>query len=1093
MAGLARACAVDAVSPLDGLAPGALVASARAALAAGLADDVDWLSPSAAAIALYELAAALPAGVEKRELGRRAAARFLDGDAATFVALATRMALGSGKGLAGEGVRARIGVALSLPPAAGVRLEPLALALVSRRELAREWVVAMAERSLPDRRLAARLVEQAAVGIATRAGQGDEAVLRVLGGDAATHASERLLTDREPLVWRHVAVARGLLAPYHPPYLRALDEGLSPELTPTEWRRSATSLMAMVGVAPERALRKIRDALAKGVLRRDPGAIAAFVYGAPIAAELEPEAAAEALALALTGAPASSAAEALAEVLSSCPPGFAAAPIAEIAGALGKAGVEEDDGALALRACLTEQLGPEDARERAVADVTREGALAFAIDGARAAFARGQEALLLAEAGFEGLSALGAEESAGRAGAIARRAGFAALRELDVGLFEHGLLKDLLVLGGRAQEAQAARVRFDALADRVAGWVLEREASAPVRDKVSHPTIRLRRLRTLLHVADAREDDEREPGSQIEPVSVRQATGRRLRIAHLCLRMLSSQVAPALLRTVVATLARALDGLVREGACDPADVLLLVARREVRARDVETLVEASRGVELRALLAVFADFLRASELDEHADPDDAPMSAAPGSLPPIALSAALGRRLRAFVALAKGIPADGGHKTESLRHALLRLSRALVKAQAASSRAELKGRSSPLTEIEEAAVSLGQLVLGARRRLDDRAETAGYAALEASLAAAVDADDGDVQGAAAALADELAIFLPRPFAVVVADVAFVVATLPAEAASPVLAAEAETALPAWLPARRTLGGFWVLRALGAGAVATVLVAKRIEDRHDPAAECFALKVPSYDEAAARALTEAEFLRLFREEATALLGLPEHPNLARFVTFDLGSRPKPILVMELVPGASLDRAIRTAQLDSARAVEILDGVLGGLEAMHQKGIGHLDLKPSNVILRDGKQPVLVDFGLSGRNIRPGCATLDYGAPEVWGVTFPGHQPTPPPVDVYAFGCLAFELMTTREIVDGETEMAIIAAHVSHDGEPPRLRELAANPDARALVELVRACVARDPRRRRTAPELREYLRRAAPTLSALPWPVSPRRA
>ncbi len=1091
LAGLARACSVDSMSPLDGLAPGALIASVKAALAAGLLDDVEWLSASAAAVALYEIAAALPTGPEKRELGRRAAASFLDGDAGTFVALATRMALGSGKGLSGEGVRARVGVALALPASAGVRVEPLAIALVSRRELAREWIVAMAERSLPDRRLAARLIEQAATGIVTRVGQGDEAILRVLGGDAATTASERLLSDREPLVWRHVAVARGLLAPHHQPFSRSIDEGLAPELSPTEWRRAATSLMAMVGVSPERALRKLRDALAKGVLRRDPGAVAAFVYGLPVAAELEPDAATEALSLVLAAAPASSAAEALVEVLPSCPPGFGEASIATVAAALGKAGNDDDDGALALRACLATELMGTEGRERLVADVTRDGARAFATEGAKAAFALGRSALALARADFEGLAALGDEDAGGRAGAIARRAGFSALRELDVGLFEDGLLKDLLVLGGRSPEAQAAKASFDELADSVAEWVLSREATAPLHGKLAHPTIRLRRLRALLHVADARDDDEREPGSSIEPMSTRHATGRRLKIAHLCLRMLSSQVAPALQRTVVATLARSLDGLVREGACDPADVLLVVARRELSARDVATVVEASRGVELPALLAAYAEFLRASVLDER--DDDGPTSLAPGSLPPIALGAALGTRLRAFVALAKGIPADGGHKTESLRHALLRLSRALVRAQAASSRAELRGRATPLTEIEESVVSLGQLVLGARRRLEDRAETAGYASLEASLAAAVEADDGDAHGAAAAMAEEVAIFLPRPFAVVVADVAFAVAALPAEALRPVVPVDAEGALPAWLPARRTLGGFWVLRALGAGAAATVLVAKRIEDRHEPDAECFALKVPSYDEAAARTLTEAEFLKLFREEATALLGLPEHPNLARFVTFDLAARPKPILVMELVPGVSLDRVIRTAQLDSARAVEILDGVLGGLEAMHQKGIGHLDLKPSNVILRDGKQPVLVDFGLSGRIIRPGCATLDYGAPEVWGVTYEGHTPTPPPVDIYAFGCLAFEMMTTREIVDGETELALIAAHVSHDGMPPHLAELASNPDARVLVELVRASIARDPRRRPTASQLREYLRRAGPSLSALSWPVAARRA
>src|SRR6185369_9448671 len=92
----------------------------------------------------------------------------------------------------------------------------------------------------------------------------------------------------------------------------------------------------------------------------------------------------------------------------------------------------------------------------------------------------------------------------------------------------------------------------------------------------------------------------------------------------------------------------------------------------------------------------------------------------------------------------------------------------------------------------------------------------------------------------------------------------------------------EVRLPAWLPSRRTLGGFYVQRQLGDGAAGTVFVVTRVEERHDPAAERFALKVPHYDATAARSLTEAAFLKMFREEAGALLSLPEHENLARFV-------------------------------------------------------------------------------------------------------------------------------------------------------------------------------------------------------------------
>src|SRR5256885_13309797 len=53
-------------------------------------------------------------------------------------------------------------------------------------------------------------------------------------------------------------------------------------------------------------------------------------------------------------------------------------------------------------------------------------------------------------------------------------------------------------------------------------------------------------------------------------------------------------------------------------------------------------------------------------------------------------------------------------------------------------------------------------------------------------------------------------------------------------------------LPAWLPARRTIGGFYVVRSLGSGGTASVLVVNRVEDRHDANAERFALKVPDYN-------------------------------------------------------------------------------------------------------------------------------------------------------------------------------------------------------------------------------------------------------
>src|SRR6185295_8096897 len=121
---------------------------------------------------------------------------------------------------------------------------------------------------------------------------------------------------------------------------------------------------------------------------------------------------------------------------------------------------------------------------------------------------------------------------------------------------------------------------------------------------------------------------------------------------------------------------------------------------------------------------------------------------------------------------------------------------------------------------------------------------------------------------------------------------------------------------------------------------------------------------------------------------ALLTLPAHPNLAGFVTFDARARPKPILVMELVRGPTLERLLDKRELSVPAAFGILDGIAAGLAIMHAVGIGHLDVKPGNVILRQtdpgagsklinidalAPAPVLVDFGLAGRKVRPGCAS------------------------------------------------------------------------------------------------------------------------
>jgi serine/threonine protein kinase len=171
-----------------------------------------------------------------------------------------------------------------------------------------------------------------------------------------------------------------------------------------------------------------------------------------------------------------------------------------------------------------------------------------------------------------------------------------------------------------------------------------------------------------------------------------------------------------------------------------------------------------------------------------------------------------------------------------------------------------------------------------------------------------------------------------------------------------------------------------------------------------------------------------------------------------------------------------------------ALHVLDGVLAGLEAMHGVGIAHLDVKPSNVILRAAtSDPVLVDLGLAGRKVRPGCATLCFGAPEIWTTSHAdAHRLPAAAADVYAFGCSAYEILTGKTLFDGPSDVSIITQHLSHDGLPQGLAPLANRP---RLLEFLGACLRQAPTSRVTVSQLRAALSEVRRELEGARWPLT----
>lgn len=1084
--------------PLEGLDPAALRESAKIALASGLFEDLGWLAPEHAYAAMYELAAALPPSDEKRELGRRVLRALQEGNAATFTMIATQLALGSRRGLSGPAIRARVALALDLPIGSGVRADPLALALIARKDLAEDWLIVPSTGSLPSRRLAARLLERAAREAARRAKTGDESVLAVFDRASVSGATNRLLLDREPLVWRHAATARGLLSQAIPRFGAEIEEALAPSLTPTEWRRAAASLAASLAIDPDHARRRVAQLLTSETMQNDPGIASAMILGLAAAAEVEPEAA-EDLLTALVKNGGLDAIEALIEIRQERVGG----ELGEWAARLALARLREnvlsrtdgDDGREALLRALDADLRPQEERGApGLRDLLDDAKAAFVEKDARTAFAKASGVLKAIGASLARLEAARDATPEGRIESFLR------MRELDGVVLESSSLLDLLMLASDKSAAPPTRA-IDDVFERLTAFLIEREREPIAKAaKIAHMTLRLRRIRTLLHVVDADGGHESERSPELRE--------RRLRTTRFLLDRLREDAPSPLRRVVAASVARAFDALLREETADLSDVLVAAATNLQTEHDLATIAEASMQPEAAELFRAYASVIERTERSARVT------------------EARAASGLDALRQLVRHLPGAGSPRVEAMRQALFLFAESLESISEASSLAELAGEvdgmsGSMIEPLGEASTMLARLVAGARRRLGarlaDDAISCGAALRVVDLTmlhAARDGGDastvGDVhspfdlgqladsiQGAIEALREDLPPHLAEVASNVLAQTVALPSRAPRRSRPPrPIYRPREAALPPWMPPSRTLGGFYVLRALGSGAVGSVFVARRSEERSNDHAPKFALKVPEYGGSAARTLSEEEFLQLFREEAGALLAMPPHENIAKLVTFDVGAKPKPILVMELVEGPTLERIIETGAMDMMRGVGLLDGIAQGLAVMHQRELGHLDLKPSNVILRDPdgpgpaiETPVLVDFGLAGRKLRPGCATSSYGAPEVWGLLPKGIVARPMHADVYAFGCLAYEVITGQTLFSGPSDLAIITAHLQHDGDLPALSALE-HYDARLapLVAAIRSALRQDPRKRSTIADLRAALGEAKPLLVTMRWPI-----
>jgi eukaryotic-like serine/threonine-protein kinase len=207
----------------------------------------------------------------------------------------------------------------------------------------------------------------------------------------------------------------------------------------------------------------------------------------------------------------------------------------------------------------------------------------------------------------------------------------------------------------------------------------------------------------------------------------------------------------------------------------------------------------------------------------------------------------------------------------------------------------------------------------------------------------------------------------------------------------------------------------------------------------------------------------QFSERFEREARAVAAL-NHPNICQL--YDVGPN---YLVMELVDGPTLADRIARGPIPLQEALALTEQLANALEAAHEKGIVHRDLKPANIKLTpDGKLKVL-DFGLAKTAEPTGSPesspTLSLGQTQAGTLLGTAAYMSPEQArglpadkraDIWAFGCVLYEMLTARRVFPGQTISDTLASVLK---EEPDLSRVPAK-----MQRVLHSCLQKDPKQR-----------------------------
>jgi serine/threonine-protein kinase len=238
-----------------------------------------------------------------------------------------------------------------------------------------------------------------------------------------------------------------------------------------------------------------------------------------------------------------------------------------------------------------------------------------------------------------------------------------------------------------------------------------------------------------------------------------------------------------------------------------------------------------------------------------------------------------------------------------------------------------------------------------------------------------------------------------------------------------------------LVAGAVVGEYKIEKKIGEGGMGAVYAAT-----HPLIGKRAAIKVIS-----AALGTDSSAVNRFVQEARSVNQIG-HPNIVDVFAFGALPDGRNYFVMEYLQGVSLAERIQRGSMSLGEAIEILDQVADALEAAHEKQIVHRDLKPDNVYLaavRGGRTMVkLLDFGIAKLSVPDGPGTGGGVAKTRTGMMMgtPGYlspeqargKNVDHRTDIYALGCMTFEIVCGRLPFIADNAMDIVLAHMT---EPP----------------------------------------------------------